>query len=130
MIESNFVRDDKIKLLSLSTSLLAMIEFFEEGKDQQIYSTLKQLYDINTNPKARVNGCKVNARGVLAGGVVGFFSGGATGAYVGCAGGTVTLPGIGTVVGCVGGAVFGAAGGFVGGVLSGVASELIQTCLR
>lgn len=53
--------------------------------------------------------------GLAQGAIVGAISGG----YYGATGGTVVLPGIGTVTGAVGGAVFGAAGGAVIGALGG-----------
>ena len=48
--------------------------------------------------------------GVIGGGVVGF--------KAGAAGGTVVLPGIGTITGAIGGAVFGATSGAIGSVAS------------
>ncbi|MFC5409552.1 hypothetical protein ACFPMF_09555 [Larkinella bovis] len=93
-----------------------------------IYDQLET--DIRGHTSARIGRCKVDARGVWTDAVIGFFVGVSGGLKVGCTGGTVTLPGIGTATGCVGGAVLGGAGGFVGGAITGVASQLLQTCFR
>ncbi len=50
--------------------------------------------------------CSVNWRGVMISGVVGLAAGSVRGAIIGGAGGTVALPGFGTVGGAIGGAVF------------------------
>jgi hypothetical protein len=130
VIASKLERDEKIKLLSLSTSVQALSEFIEEGGDDAIRQTLSQLKDTKGNPNARVAGCSVNTRNVLLAGVTGAAYMGVKGAMAGCAGGTVALPLIGTATGCVGGAVFGGALGFVEGVALGIAAELLGSCFR
>ena len=51
--------------------------------------------------------------------VMGFVGGAIAGAKIGAAGGTVALPGVGTVTGGVAGAVFGGTSGAIGGVAAG-----------
>lgn len=130
ILSSKLSHDEKVSLLSLSTSFQVLSEFINEGGDEKIRAVLNNVSKRKEAPNARVAGCSVNARSVLSGAVIGFFGGGAAGAMAGCAGGTVALPLVGTAAGCVGGAVFGAAGGFVGGVVSGIASELMTSCAR
>lgn len=51
------------------------------------------------------------------------------GGYIGSIGGTVALPGFGTVTGWLGGAVFGMASGFASGAAGAIAQQVIFGCL-
>jgi len=130
VILSQLVREEKIQLLSLSTSVEALSEFIAEGGDDAIRQRLSQMKE--TNPSARVDaaGCSVNWRSVWAGAVVGFVSGAVGGCYAGATAGTVAVPIVGTVTGCVSAGVASGAVGFAGGVASGIASELLTSCFR
>jgi hypothetical protein len=130
VIASALVREEKIKLLSLSASVQALSEFIEEGGDDSIRQTLSQLNDTKGNPNARVAGCEVNWRSVWAGAVVGFVSGAVGGCYAGATAGTVAVPFVGTVTGCVSAGMASGAVGFAGGAVSGIASELLTSCFR
>lgn len=130
VIASDLVREDKIQLLSLSTSVEALADFLVEGGDESIRQVLSQLKSTQGSPNSRVVGCSVNWRNVALAGVTGATYMGIKGAIAGCTGGTVTLPGIGTVTGCVGGAVFGGALGFTEGVSLGIIAELLGSCFR
>jgi hypothetical protein len=74
--------------------------------------------------------CNVNWRQTWASAVAGGVFSGIRGAIIGGSGGTVALPGFGTVTGALSGAVFGFAGGFASGAITSVASDLILTCFR
>jgi hypothetical protein len=130
VIASALVREEKIKLLSLSASVQALSEFIEEGGDDSIRQTLSQLNGTKGNPNARVAGCEVNWRSVWAGAVVGFVSGAVSGCYAGATAGTVAVPIVGTVTGCVSAGMASGAFGFAGGAASGIASELLTSCFR
>lgn len=127
VIASKLVRDEKIKLLSLSASVQALSEFIEEGGDDSIRQTLSQLRNTKGNPNARVAGCSVNWGDVWAGAVTSGVIGGYFGAKAGCAGGMVAGP-IGAASGCVGGGVMGFASGFTYGAVGGVAASLLRSC--
>lgn len=75
-------------------------------------------------------GCSVNWRNVWASAVVGFFSVGASTAYVGATVGTVTVPRIGTVTGGVAGFFAEGAVGFVSGATTTIVAGLITSCGR
>jgi hypothetical protein len=130
VIASALVREEKIKLLSLSASVQALSEFIEEGGDDSIRQTLSQLNDTKGNPNARVAGCAVNWRSVWAGAVVGFVSGAVGDCYAGATAGTVAVPIVGTVTGCVSAGMASGAVGFAVGAASGIASELLTSCFR
>jgi hypothetical protein len=130
VIASKLVRDEKIKLLSLSASVQALSEFIEEGGDDSIRQTLSQLKDTNGIPNARVAGCSVNWGDVWMGAVVGGAVGAVGGCYAGATAGTVTFPGVGTVTGCVSAGVIGGAGGFASGAAQGIVSGLLRTCFK
>ena len=75
-------------------------------------------------------GCSVSTRNVLLAGIVGLGIGGTRGSVVGCTGGTIVVPVLGTAGGCVGGAVIGGALGYVEGVVAGIVAELLGSCFR
>ena len=81
------------------------------------------------NTGSRLN-CSVNPRNVLGAGIIGLGIGGVRGGIIGCGGGTVLFPGLGTATGCVGGAVIGGALGFMEGVFGAIAGELLLSCFR
>ncbi len=156
LYSTNFSQEEQIELLSL----IATIESFYHyslSDDIKLFAQEVLSHDSNSNGRlsndgscvwydfecvaergnnspyaidAGGGGCHVDWRNVWGSAVVSFFGAGATGAYIGCTGGTVVLPVFGTITGCVGGAVFGATGGFVTGALYGVASELLTSCGR
>lgn len=126
---SKLNEDEKFELFALSSVSNSLAKFLTNGGVDVIYAALSEKLNSEING-GRMQGCSVNWRNVWLGGVVGFFGGGAAGAYTGCTGGTVVLPGVGTAAGCVGGAVLGAAGGFIGASVSGVASEHLGSCFR
>lgn len=125
---STLTDGQKYELYEVSSATRTVAYFLMSSGVDAIYDQLES--DIRGNTSARIGRCKVEARGVWTDAIVGFFVGGAGGLKVGCAGGTVTLPGIGTATGCVGGAILGGAAGFVSGAITGVASQLLQTCFR
>ena len=126
VINSTLSEEEKLELLSLSSATSSLGVFIDNNGVQLMSNFIQTLgYE-----PYRLQGCSVSFRNVWTSGVVGFFGGGISGGVIGCGGGTVVLPGVGTVTGCVGGAVFGATYGFVSGSVAGVASELISTCFR
>lgn len=136
---SELSEDEKLELFALSAASNSLSKYLSNESIDIIYLAIeKNLSDNSSKAFSRSlgdytplsGGCSVNWRSVWLGGVVGFFGNGTAGAYAGCTGGTVLLPGVGTVTGCVAGAVFGATVGFVGGSLTGVASELLGSCFR
>lgn len=74
--------------------------------------------------------CKIDTRGILMGAVVGGFANAIKGALVGAAGGTIAVPGFGTVTGAVAGFMVGFATGFTSGVVLGTITSLALTCGR
>ena len=66
----------------------------------------------------------IDVKAALRDGVIGLGIGAVRGAYVGCTGGTVVFPGLGTATGCVGGAVIGGAVGFIAGVGTNLLGQL------
>ena len=125
VISSILTRDEKIKLLSLSTAVQALAENSEELIS--IITTQMQEATGNTVDRLR---CSVSPRNVLLAGITGILYGGVKGGIIGCGGGTVLFPGLGTVTGCVSGAIFGGAWGFIEGVGLGIAAELLGSCFR
>ena len=130
IIKSELLNEgEKIKLLLFGSQSYALLKFYKGEGSSEIYQSISKetgiTASVNAADNARVTrGCKVSWRAVW-GGAVG---GGITGAIIGGTGGTVALPGVGTVTGAVAGGVFGFAKGFVGGAASGVAQELLLSC--
>lgn len=126
--------DEKLLLGQLSAQLQIFSDFFSTNQHNLFVSELGNgkyiMYLDNSQINSSSGGCKVNFGSVWRGAVIGFFTGGVSGAKVGCAGGTILIPGFGTAGGCVGGAVVGAAGGFLGGALTSAAAELLGTCFK
>ncbi|WP_448518529.1 hypothetical protein [Rhodoflexus sp.] len=127
VVVSTLTREEKIKLLSVSTSILALIEFLEEGGYERIAHIVSQVKYGADIPTARVEGCSVNWGDVAASAVAGGLIGGYLGAKTGCTGGMVAGP-IGAASGCVGGAVMGFASGFTYSAIGGIAASLYRTC--
>ncbi|HMO33080.1 MAG TPA: hypothetical protein PKE63_04600 [Lacibacter sp.] len=131
ILTSSLASEEKVLLITLSRSIISLVEYLENGTYTEISNALQLVYEGNTRSGFQIQSrCTINVRNVMLGAVVGFFSGGALGLKAGCLGGTVVIPGIGTATGCVGGAVFGAATGFVSGAVSGIAAELLGSCFR
>lgn len=127
---SDLTYSDQVELMSLVNGIRMMADLIDNGVIEDLGDLIEDAgYIQEGDPNARM-GCSVDTRAVLTDAVVGFFGGGASGAYVGCTTGSFTIPIFGTATGCVGGAVLGAASGFVGGALYSVASQLLQTCFR
>jgi hypothetical protein len=131
VVASPLRTEDKLVLLSVSSSMIALTEFIEEGGDKQINNILQELYNTQGSKSfARNKGCGVNWKSVWAGAIIGGAVGAAGGCYAGATAGTVTVPVVGTVTGCVSAGVVGGAGGFLSGALEGIASELLTSCFR
>ena len=122
---STLTRDEKIKLLSLGTS----IQVLAENSEELISIITTQMQEATSTTVIRLR-CSVSPRNVLLAGVTGLLYYGASGAIAGCTGGTVAFPGLGTVTGCVAGGIFGGAWGFIEGVGLGIAAELLGSCFR
>ncbi|WP_163377789.1 hypothetical protein [Cyclobacterium sp. SYSU L10401] len=118
--------EEKISLLSISSGTIVFSDFvLNDGIEK-----LKERLIIDYDGEVRTLGCSVNTRNVLLAGVVGLGIGGTRGAVIGCTGGTVVFPVLGTAGGCVGGAVFGGALGYIEGIGAGIVSELLGSCFR
>lgn len=129
VINSTLSYDEKIQLLTFSSSILGFVEFVEKGGIEKIGDVLGiQLHDEGF-PNARTRGCSVNMRNVWLGAVIGGGAGAVGGAKIGCAGGIVAGP-IGAAGGCVGGAVMGGASGFISGAIMATGAELLGSCFR
>ena len=94
-----------------------------------VYSDIQAEIASATNGRTQTGPCTISWKGVWLAGVVGGVYGGVKGAIVGAGGGTVALPGVGTVTGGVAGGVFGFAGGFVGGCGFAVVEQLMANCI-
>jgi hypothetical protein len=78
---------------------------------------------------ANASGCVINFKTAWQAAVLGGFTMGTIGGYIGATGGTVVLPFVGTVTGGIGGFVFGFASGFASGAILSIAQDLIFKCL-
>ena len=125
---ANLSKDEKLELLSIAAGIYALGDFLEKGGLQMVGEKIAVLgNESDYNPNLR---CRVDMRAVWAGAVFTGGIGAVRGGMVGCVGGTVLFPGLGTATGCVGGAVFGGAAGFIEGAIGGVAGSLLLTCWR
>lgn len=125
---ANLTEDEKLELLSVGVGIYALADFLDKGGMELVGEKLNVIqkesgYTYNLR-------CRVESRAVWGGAVIGLTYGAVRGGMVGCAGGTVVFPGLGTATGCVGGAVFGGAIGFIEGAATGIASSLLLTCFR
>lgn len=101
-------------------------KYFNGGLDQTIQDV--QALAAATNGRTSAT-CPINWRDVWRSGVAGGAAGMVRGAIIGATGGTVSLPGVGTVSGGVGGAVFGFAGGFGFGAGGALVQQVFWNCL-
>lgn len=113
VITSTLSEEQKLQLLSISSTVNAGV---------QIIADTIETHELKNIAGGRTNATRWDVRGALRSGVIGLGIGAIGGGKVGCAGGTVVFPGLGTATGCVGGAVIGGAVGFI----SGVAGSLLQ----
>jgi hypothetical protein len=118
--------EEKISLLSISSGTIVFSDFVLDGGIDRI----KEKVVVDHFGQVQTLGCSVNTRNVFLAGVVGIGLGGTRGTIIGCTGGTVVFPGLGTAGGCVGGAVIGGALGFIEGVSAGIVAELMGSCFR
>lgn len=96
-------------------------------------ASIKNHININSsNPNIKLNKtrCHVDVGDVLMSGIVSGFWSGTAAAINGAAGGTIAIPGVGTVTGSVGGFVVGFTGGFVVSVVQSTISSLMRTCFK
>lgn len=131
VVEISISDNEKLELFALGSATIALADFLDSNQSDIIYEVLDNELNgsYKTNANARLaKGCKISAKNVLAGGVVGLAVGGVKGGMAGCAGGTVVFLGLGTATGCVGGAVIGGALGFIEGALASAAAELLTSC--
>lgn len=125
---SSLSEEEKLELISVGAGIYALADFLERGGMEMVGEKLAVLgNESGYNPNLR---CRVDMRSVWAGAVFTGGIGAVRGGIVGCAGGTVLFPGLGTATGCVGGAVFGGAAGFIEGAIGGIAGSLLLTCWR
>lgn len=127
-----FSIEEKALLAQLSGEMQITLDFLYENKHNlsvaDVSNGIYVMY-IDETPNFSTK-CKVDMGSVWRGAVLGFFAGGVGGAKLGCIGGTIALPGIGTATGCVGGAVFGATKGFLSSAVLGIAAELLGSCFK
>ncbi len=120
--------EEKLELLSVGAGIYALADFLEKGGMELVGEKLTLL---GKDPIHSYNlRGRVDSRAVWGGAVIGLSVGAVRGGLVGCAGGTILFPGLGTETGCVGGAVFGGALGFIEGAATGIAGSLLLTCFR
>lgn len=117
--------DDKLMLLSISSSVIAAADFIDDGGALEIQKTVAR--QLNLPEPSQVN-C-VNVKDIMRNAVVTGTAGAISGSIAGAMGGTVTIPGVGTVSGAVGGGVLGFASGFFGTVTYGVVTDYLFKCL-
>lgn len=129
-MSATLIEEQKVQLLAFSALSSSFVKFMNEDGVSQVYDSMAKVLGISTPTNARVSGCSVNWRSVWIGAVIGAGGGAVAGVKTGLAGGTIALPGIGSVTGGVAGGIFGLAGGFAGGTLTGVAQELLGSCFR
>jgi hypothetical protein len=124
-----FSDEDKMELIAVIEGVYVTCQnLLQPGQLAYIQRLIDR--SIGGTPGGRTMSCNVNWRSVMISGVVGLAAGSVRGAIVGGAGGTVALPGFGTVGGAIGGAVFGGTVGFLGGIMSGIAGSYLETCFR
>jgi hypothetical protein len=85
VIGSSLSEDEKIQLLAVSTGVVSFTEFVENGGIEEIQKILAEELGID-NSNARLLGCSVDTRAVLAGAVVSGAIAGVAGLKAGCAG--------------------------------------------
>lgn len=121
----------KVPLLDNEVDKMAFISAVSTGKSSmQYWEVNKTKWDIlirdlggNGNFSSYVPGPK---KGIIYSDIIGGMSGLIRGAYVGYVGGTIVVPGIGTVTGAAACGLVGAAIGGVGGSAADAAHSLIQ----
>lgn len=124
----NLSEEEKLELLSVGAGIYAFADFLERGGMEMVGEKLAEHgNEAGYNPNLR---CRVDMRAVWGGAVISGGINAVRGGVIGCAGGTVLFPGLGTATGCVGGAVLGGAVGFIEGAVAGVAGSLLLTCWR
>jgi hypothetical protein len=113
------------------TVVLAWIEYANQFAQSYFkeYSNYVYIDITNTIPVTASSTCKINFKSVWRAGVETAAVGFVTGAYAGAAGGTVVVPGAGTVTGAVGVGIIGLAGGFISGSVTSVVSQGFWGCL-
>lgn len=123
----NLSEEEKLELLSVGAGIYAFADFLEKGGMELVGEKLAVL---GKEPQTANLRCRVGMRTVWGGAVISGGINAVRGGVIGCAGGTVLFPGLGTATGCVGGAVLGGAVGFIEGAVAGVAGSLLLTCWR
>jgi hypothetical protein len=125
---ANLSHEEKFELLSLGAGIYALADFLDKGGMELVGEKIAFLSkESDTAPNLR---CRVDMRAVWGSAVISGGYGAVRGGIIGCAGGTVLFPGLGTATGCVGGAVLGGATGFIEGAALGIAGSLLYTCWR
>lgn len=124
-INSNTLLSSEQKKAALAVVDLAnrFAQNFFSGAYNQIITDITNLAGRSTS------GSCVNWKSAWRNAVVGGVAAGAYGAYVGATGGTVALPGLGTVSGGVAGGVFGFASGFIGSAVGSIATDVLFNCM-
>lgn len=135
VLNSLLPQEDKDELLLLSSTVLSIRDFLLNDGINILYNEMVLIYGDPTNPSdpsfgGRIQGCSINTKEVFRSGVWGLVKGAAVGVYVGAAGGTVIIPGVGSVTGAVSGAVLGGAYGFVSNSIESMASQLFWSCFE
>lgn len=125
---SYLTEEDQLELYAVGAGIYAHIVFLEKGGTDLVGKEFGLTdKDSGTNPNLR---CRVDMRAVWGGAVVSGGLNAIRGGAIGCGGGTVVFPVLGTATGCVGRAVIGGAVGFIEGAIAGVAGSLLLTCWR
>lgn len=127
---SSLSQEEKDELHLLGSSALSVADFLMNGGVEVIMQEMVNAFGDPTNPTigGRIQGCSINSKEVFKEGVKGLVKGAIGGAFYGASGGTVAIPGIGTVTGAVSGAVFGGAYGFVAHSVESMATQLFWSC--
>ncbi|MBD3631119.1 hypothetical protein [Cyclobacterium sp.] len=128
LFDSNLSNEEKLELHAIGSGVYALADFLENGGMDRFGEQMAVLVKgsgYSSNLRCRVDMRAVWASAVVSGGI-----NAVRGGVIGCAGGTVVFPLLGTASGCVGGAVMGGAVGFIEGAFGGLAGSLLLTCWR
>jgi hypothetical protein len=128
---TNAVNENQKLSVQQKTVILSWVEYANQFAQSFFngYSNYVWIDITNTIPVAHGNTCKIDFKSVWRSGVEAAAVGFVSGVYAGATGGTVVLPGGGTVAGAVGVGMIGLAGGFITGSVGSVVSQGFWGCL-
>jgi hypothetical protein len=114
-------------------AVIGILEYSNEFAKGYFNGGLDQVYQDVVSGAGQSNGriaaCPVNWKDVWRSAVAGGVVGGVRGVMIGAAGGTVTVPGVGTATGAVGGGIFGFATGFAYGGGGALIQQIFWNCV-